>query len=292
MNIQYFIKFVKRLFLYGKRCPRFFRSLVILFFIVLSANSSLAALEDYTLAARPAALAGAYVAVAGRADALFYNPAAIARKSGFDLNIYYTHPFGLAELSIASAALSFPLRTITAGMGLSSFGTVHYQESVAYIATALPLLKKVTLGVNLRYSQIRITGYGQAGTFIADLGLIAVILPDVSLGFAVKNLNYATIGRSGEAIPQIIDTGCCIAPADNIKLMVSIYKDIRFAMDIRCGIEYHPIAMLALRAGTGTEPARFSAGFGLNFGFFAADYAFSTHADLGMTHQFSIRFFR
>ena len=292
MNIQYFIEFVKRLFLYGKRCLRLFRSLVIVFFIALSANSSRAALEDYTLGARPAALGGAYVAVAGRADALFHNPAAIVRKNGFDLTLYYTHPFGLAELSVGSAALVFPLRSLTAGTGVSTFGTEHYQESVAYFAAALPLLKKVSLGVNLRYSQIKITGYGQAGALIGDLGLVADILPNVSWGFAVKNVNYATIGRSGEAIPQIINTGWCIAPANNIKLMVDVYKDIRFALDIRCGIEYRPIAVLALRAGAGNEPERFSAGFGLSFGFFAADYAFSSHADLGMTHQFSIRFFR
>ncbi|NIR48360.1 ComEA family DNA-binding protein [candidate division KSB1 bacterium] len=56
---------------------------------------------------------------------------------------------------------------------------------------------------------------------------------------------------------------------------------------MRFGVEFKPLNDFAIRAGTANNPSRFSAGFGVAVNLFSVDYAFFTHNDLGLTHQFS-----
>lgn len=45
---------------------------------------------------------------------------------------------------------------------------------------------------------------------------------------------------------------------------------------------------LILRIGVSSEPDTYSGGFGIVYNFIQADYAVSSHPDLGLTHQFGL----
>ena len=106
-------------------------------------------------------------------------------------------------------------------------------------------------------------------------------------GFLTKNINRANIGKSDEELPQSFKSGLSVTPVADLIVNFEIFKDIRFPEEIRFGVEFQPIPKLALRTGTATNPSRFSAGFGVSVNQFTIDYAFFTHNDLGLTHQFS-----
>ena len=126
---------------------------------------------------------------------------------------------------------------------------------------------------------------------LLDLGAVAHIHDNLNWVCAVKNVNNAKIGQQQEPLPNVLTTGLTFTPVPRILLNFDVSKETRFPMDIRCGIEYKPFSILALRIGVGNEPTRFCSGFSVFCYRFRIDYAFSSHIDLGMTHMFSLGFF-
>jgi len=287
-NIEHFPQIVKQLFLMDKLLVMAFRSISVLLLMVFPVIPAHAALEDITIGARPSSLSGACIACAGNAECIFYNPAAIYRTNGFGINTYYTHPFGMPELSVGTISLVLPVKGFSAGMAMSTYGNNLYREDVFHMATSVLLLEHVALGFDGRYSRIKIARYGEAGTLVFDLGILVKISQQLAWGCAIKNINYAKIGRGQEQIPQIFHSGFAIRPVRQAHLFFDIYKDVRFPTDLRCGVEYMPFSNLFLRAGVGSDPARFSAGFGLRWRIFSFEYAFTSHNELGGTHHFAI----
>lgn len=89
-------------------------------------------------------------------------------------------------------------------------------------------------------------------------------------------------------MPQSFKTGFSVKPTPTILLNFEIFKDVRHPEEVRFGTEIRPFENLAVRAGTATNPNRFSAGFGMGVKQLDIDYAFFTHNDLGLTHQMSL----
>jgi hypothetical protein len=290
LNIQHFVIFVKRLFSRCERCGQHYRSLIcgLYFSCLLYPSFAFAVFEDLGTGARSLGLGGAFVAASRFSECLFFNPAGIAGSDAVDVNLFYTRPFGLAELSSGSAAVILPWGRIVSGAAIQTYGNKKYQETIFTLGSAATFFKDIAIGTNVRYGLLRIAGYGQAGALIIDLGALAKLSEGISWGFAVRNINYACIGQSGEALPQIMQTGISARPAKKITLLMDLYKDVRFPLDLRSGLEISPLTGLALRAAVCTQPSKIACGFGIVFQKLQIDYAFHTHWDLGMSHQFSV----
>ena len=290
LNIQHFVFFVKKLFSQYQR-PKLVnrsRQLSLLLIINLTLQTAAYGFEDQTVGAYPLSLGGAFAAAKGHAECIYFNPAGIAGSNGFEANLSYARLFGLADLGYGSAAAIVPLRSFGIGAAVQSFGNEKYRENIIYLSGSAALFKNGYLGVNCRYGSVNISGYGQAGTFILDAGVLADLSESTSWGFVAKNVNYAKIGQAEEELPQILQTGLSAKPVKSTTLFLDLYKDARFPLEIRSGIDYRLFPPLSLRVGFGSQPSRFAAGFGINLPIFRLDYAFNTHSDLGVSHQFSI----
>ncbi len=245
-------------------------------------------MEDQAIGAYPLSLGGAFAAARARAECIYFNPAGAAGAGGFAANLSYARLFGLPELGYASAAAIFPIGSFGVGGAVRTFGNEKYRENVLYLCGSAVPFKNLFLGLTCRYGSVNISGYGQAGTFILDTGVLADLSEDVSWGFAAKNVNYAKIGRSGEELPQILQAGISAKPVSSVTLLMDLYKDARFPLEFRSGIDYRLLPLLNLRVGFGSRPSRCAAGFGINLPIFQLDYAFNTHTDLGVSHEFSV----
>jgi hypothetical protein len=73
-----------------------------------------------------------------------------------------------------------------------------------------------------------------------------------------------------------------------VLLCADVMAEGAFPAALRCGIEYAPVALLALRVGTESETGSFSCGIGVRASIVALDYAFRRHPELGATHALSL----
>ena len=145
-----------------------------------------------------------------------------------------------------------------------------------------------SIGGTVHYYHLSIERYGSAQTFGVDLGLLARLSDQIQWGFAAFNVNAPTIGRAKEELPQVYVTGLAYSPVPAGAITVDIEKDIRFPAELHLGVEYKLLDLVALRAGTTSDPSVLSAGLGIHYSFVQLDYAFTDHAELGATHQVSL----
>ena len=291
LNICYFNIFVKGFVSDNKRDTMYYRSLKIIGMVLLFRVALLyAALEDLPNGAKPLAMGGAYCGAAQSPENLFYNPAAVCLKKGVKTVVFTDRLYGLKELRHNGFSSGICLRNMTLAVGIQTFGNSKYKENVFSLGVAKKFFRSVYLGADLRYGMVGIKGYGRDGTLLADLGGLVEFSDTVTWGWAIRNAFYARIGQSNEKLPQVMITGFSFSPVRQMNLNIDLYKETRFPVDYRCGIEGYFLKYLTLRTGIGTAPSRFSAGFSIMVNNFSIDYAFNTHPYLELSHFFTIGF--
>lgn len=250
---------------------------------------SLEALPQYNPGARQISMANSDVALSNDVFSLFNNPAGLAQFNWREVGIYYSPaPFGLTELSNGFIAYNEPFDFGSLSLGGMTYGFDLYRESRVVLGYAYNYDNILFAGVTINYHTFSIQNYGSTGAFYVNLGGLVYILNELRWGFAVSNLNKATVADTDDQIPMVFNTGLSFDLLQNFSLNFALEKDIRFNPSFQFGIEYEIIEYLSLRAGTSNEPSRFTAGLGINYSIFSLDYAFFTHQDLGLTHQAGI----
>jgi hypothetical protein len=233
--------------------------------------------------ARAAALGGAATALAHEATG-YANPAAWATFSGRAVSFFASEAFGLPELRLGTAAYVEPTRLGTFAVGAQTFGFEDYRETHVQVGFArgfrLGTTRRFLIGVSLRYHRLTIPEYGSAGAPAVGLGGLVTIRPSVQAGFQATNMHVPRLaGR--EALARTLALGLAYRPTERVLVVIDAAKDVRFPLSVRAGLEVQPVAVLCLRAGAATEPARFTAGMGLRLGKLAADVAGEHHDALG-----------
>lgn len=201
---------------------------------------------------------------------------------------YVPQPFEIKELSHGAVSYVEPTSFGTFAVSGSRLGFELYRETRIAVSYGDEFVKTVKAGVNLNYYSVSIQNYGSAGTIGIDVGLLIDISDEICWGFAAFNLNAPKIGAAKEKLPQVFSTGITFAPVSEAIIAASIVKDVRFPAELHMGVEYSLLEMIALRAGTTSDPNTLNAGIGIKYSFAQFDYAFSSHGELGVTHQFSL----
>lgn len=263
-----------------------------IFSFLIICSPGLASFEDLGIGARQQGMGETYVGLANFSDAVFGNPAGLAEIQALQSATYYSRPFGLKELAHHTFSLAIPVRNWGAGIGLQTFGYSAYRENSYTFAVAGRYAEKLSFGFSLKYLSLSIINYGSDGTIGLDAGLQVKYSSRLVFGFVTKNWNRPQLGHQKQYLPQIFVSGFLFQPHPNLNLTFDIYKDIRFPLDPRAGIEYCLLQRIYLRAGTAWDPARHSLGFGLKSQYFQIDYAFYSHSTLNLTHLFSVTFSR
>lgn len=257
--------------------------------LVFCSIRGFAAFERTATGARGAAMGGALVALPGNEWSGAANPAVLQTVEHRTVALFYVpRPFEMKELAFGAAVYVEPTSAGAFGFTASRFGFELYHETRFALSYATDVAPGIRAGASVSYYALSIRNYGSASSIGFDLGVLVDVAEHVQWGFSAFNLNAATIGQAKEKLPQVFATGVTYTPMPEAVLDAGITKDIRFPAELHLGLEYTMLDVLALRAGTTSDPNSLNAGVGVRLSFARFDYAFSSHGELGATHQFSL----
>ena len=258
--------------------------LLIVPFLIINVSYS-----QFNPGAKQIALSNSDVALSNDVFSVFNNPAGLSQLNWREVGVYYSPaPFGLSELANGYVAYIEPFSFGSVALGGMTYGFDLYRESKIVLGYSYNYNDLFFAGVAFNYHSFSIQNYGSAGVFYINLGGLAYLTDKLRWGFSVSNINKATVAAEDDQIPMVFATGFSYDVIDNLNLNLALEKDIRFKPSVQFGVEYSIIKYLTLRTGFQNEPARYSAGIGINYSIINLDYALFTHQDLGLTHQVGV----
>ena len=278
-----------------------------------------------TYSTRAAAMGNANTGQSDDADAVFFNPAGLMNAESTQLATSYMHYFD----GFQGGSLSFLLarnprfrtaafakflsrgditKTIVDNSGnyAGTDGTYGSSNIEAGLSAAFVLNDVINLGVTAKYIHEGIDGHS-ASAALVDVGVLHQTTNEhLKLGLALRNvgtqLSYFTSAEYDEGMPTLVEVGFSYSPVEKLTANLDIYKPLAADFSGRLGAEYRVHPMLDLRAGYKTNAddwrtggdaeflAGISGGFGVHWRNYVIDYAASSYGDLGLVHQFGIRY--
>lgn len=272
--------------------------------------------------AKPAAMGGAYTALADDVTSIYWNPAGLAQVNQPEFN--FMHNEWLYGINYEFLGASFPVDNLTfassltylstddikeilrdtEGMGNGRYwetGKVFSAEDMALsLAFAQAVEKDLFMGVNFKYISESIENESTSGWAI-DLGLLFKPSQKVGVGFVVQNVGPKMKFIEDEfSLPLTYRLGVAYQMGKLMRCAFDIKKVKDEKLDSYVGLESWLGNWLALRVSQGTKsddklgkfkglPTGIAVGCGLNISqSVVLDYAYLPYGDLGETHQFSI----
>lgn len=222
--------------------------------------------------------------------AIFNNPAGLTDIEQTTALFAYRTIFDFSPFNTVSAGVALPTTLGNIGFGVYRFGDDIFNSQMASLSFA----KKtgiVRLGIKANYLQYNIEGFGRKGTFLADIGVLADLTPQLTFGTQIYNFTQSTISTdTQEKVPTIINLGIAYKPAEDFTLVVEGEKDIDLDPDLKLGLEYQIIEAVVARTGFSTLTDTHSFGAGLQLTRFTFDYGIRIDRRLGHTHNFGLTF--
>lgn len=219
------------------------------------------------------------------------NPGGIANEEELAAFVSYRTIFDFAPFNTVSAGVVSPTKFGTVGLGLFRFGDELFNTQMI----SLSLARKIgimQLGMKASYLQLNIDGFGSRGVFVADIGGIATLTPELSFGAHIYNFSQSAVSaETRERVPTVIRLALAYEPSEEFRLAIEGEKDVDLDPDIKLGIQYRVIEDLYLRTGFSGLNNTHSFGGGLQLQRFVIDYAVRVDRDLGSTHNFGLSFY-
>ena len=274
--------------------------------------------------ARPAAMGGAFVAVADDANALFWNAAGIARIDADKSELSLNHANWPAELSFDQAGYVFHLKKIPGALGVSvralsmqpMVETTAYQPDpnigtgntfdagmlAAGVTYARSFTDKFSAGVTANFINEGLAEFSQQ-TFAFDVGtLYDVGTLGMKIGMAISNIGSQIkfIDRESR-IPAIfrVGTSATLLQGADQRLLgtfeFSHPPDNAERLNVGAEYSFHKYVFLRGGYNINYDTDGLAAGAGFHFpvsvaGMADLDYAYTDMKDLGGAHRFSLTF--
>lgn len=262
------------------------KQLIILLFVLTVPSKSFSQIIPGT---RQIALAHSDISFASESFNIFNNPAGLSNLSNREIELFYSPElFGLREIKTVSGSFAQPTNLGTFSTGFITFGFDLYRETKIAIGYGYKLSSNFSIGVTSLYNNISIHNYGTKGFFTINAGGIAELTKKIKIGFVFENITRQSAGNESNQIPVIYSIGIGYRAVDELTLFLSAKKELNFSPSIRFGAEYFIWEFISLRFGTSNEPTSYSGGIGMSYEFIQIDYAFVSHPDLGINHQFGL----
>lgn len=255
-----------------------------------------AAMMDIGVGARALGMGGAFIAVADDASAFYYNPAGLAFVEGHHVTSLYTSQygavnymaFGYAQKSIGAGALLLDASSIESTDEFANvtgyFGMREYTAVAAYGAEVLP---RLGVGGSVKYYSQTLPDNAGSG-FTGDIGLV-YDTGMVKVGAVARNVVGGVRYSSGsdDAFDRSWGVGVSAKPIEGLLLAADAV--VKGDYELRAGAEYM-IGHVAVRGGCswGAGQTSLTAGLGVRFSGFSADYAYQAHNVLPDSHRLSL----
>ena len=244
-----------------------------------------AASDNTPLGARSSALGNASVSLSD-VWSVQNNQAGLGWIKERSAGVSYHNQFMMKELSTKAFGFAMPVKQGTFGLYVSNFGYSLYSQSKAGFAFGKTFGEKMSAGVMMDYLQTKIPEYGKKGSFVAEAGIQAKSLKNLTIGFHIFNPTRTKIADyNSERIPTILRLGFDYKFSEKVFVACETEKDIDKKAMAKAGLEYCPTKELYLRAGISTNPSLSCFGIGLNLKQFKLDISSSYHAVLGFSPQ-------
>ena len=217
----------------------------------------------------------------------FNNPANTAKlesiATGFTYDLHPT-PIGANRTAAVIAVPVLPIGVITGGA--YRFGDDLYNEHVisAGFASKFGL---ASLGVQINYIQYSAEGFGTKGVASINLGGIAELTPQLSIGAYIINLNQPEISEE-EKLPTTLVAGLGFKPIEKLFIAAEIEKDLDFDPTWKMGLEYIFHKKFSARTGYNLHPNKGFFGLGFKSKKLTIDYAIQYNVSLSFSHQASV----
>ena len=235
--------------------------------------------------ARSAGLGGASVSLSDLWS-VQNNQAGLGFQKTFIGGIVYQNPFMMKELSTKALGLALPVKGGTFGILVSNFGYSLYSENKAGLSFGKSFGEKISAGISLDYFGTNISEYGKKNSFVAEVGLQAKPIKNLTLGIHLFNPTRTKLASyNDERIPTIMRLGFDYKFSEKVFIAVETEKDIEKKAMVKAGLEYKLIKELYLRAGVSSNPSLSCFGIGINLKQFKLDLSSTYHSTLGFSPQ-------
>ncbi|MDY0150928.1 MAG: hypothetical protein RBS43_01490 [Candidatus Cloacimonas sp.] len=275
------------------------KKIILLCLVLIPAAMLLAVFDDYQPSAVARGMGGAYTAATNDVSAIFYNPAGLT-STNFGVKLGYANLYNqeYSELKTAAIGYRLPKKMGTIALGARmmdvNFEDVSLMgEQVWSIAHGFTLLKdihsEISFGYTGNFYNLSMDGEEDDSAFGLDLGVIAILHGRTRFGFAVTNINKATMGNENQIdLPNKLAMGIAYTPYDMVTTTVEVKKDFAKETEFMGGVEARILPPLAIRFGVHQNPALYNAGASFYIDNVEVDYSFSYHSVLPSTHFFSL----
>ena len=262
----------------------------ILLLLMVVAPPSVCLGQVHTEGARAVALAGAVTALSGEAWGAG-NPASWATVAQHHFAAFGSQAYGLEELRRGSILYVHPSPWGAFAARASTFGFAAYRETVLVAgysrSFSLGTTRSLHGGLALRYRHVRLAApYGATGSLALSVGWLVRLLPTLQAAFHAGSL-AAGWRQEAPSARRSLALGFCYRPAASMRVLADLYKEARWPLALRAGIEVQPVRSLFLRIGLATAPMIFSGGAGLHLGRVRASLAAQHHLALGWSPALS-----
>lgn len=279
----------------------------------LSAATTGAAFLTLGDGSRPLALGGAYAAMPGDVDSLYYNPGALAWQKNPE--VAFTHSEWLESTNLDLISYAHPTSAGTFGASALRLGGGNFEGrdsnrqktgdfSADDIACLFSYSHKVGayvgLGGNLKYLRSRIEN--ESASTIAFDGGVSGKIPGHPLWLGGSVLNVGSGLRfvdQVDRLPLMITLGSAYEPMKRLRVLFDfVHEPYEGRNELRGGGEFS-IALFDFRLGyvqplSGVRDRSLSAGehlrggFGIHWSRYRADYTLAPIGDLGLTQRFTV----
>ena len=257
-----------------------FKIFLLLFFVGFQTE----AFSQISMGARGAALGHATTALGSYDWALFSNPALLNSESP-RIGFYGIRNYGFSEITDISAFGSVPTKFGTGALGIHRYGGDLFNETRIRMGYK-NVWKSLHVGMVLNYNHISFGGpYGSGGALGLDVGLAAKVTNDLWLGAKATNLNRPSYDFQSydEDLIRDLSIGLSYMLAERALFTFDVYKDVKFPVSYRGGVEVTVIENLKARVGITTEPVTYSFGFGYGRNFWQVDLVVQKDQILGLS---------
>ena len=244
--------------------------------------------QPQQISAHAAGLGHASVSLHG-AHALFANISGTAHVKQPSLVAGYENRFGFSEgFNAGAAGFVQPTRYGVGSLSVYRFGDAlysHHRLSLGYGHR----ISQFGIGARLSEHQYHLEGFGTHFRTVVDLGGQAQLSSRWVLGMQLLNITQAALSEElQENIPTLVQVGVAYRPAASWLLTGEVEHEVTQRPNFKVGAEYTALQRFSLRTGFNSTSLRQFFGAGWKHRLLTIDYALSTHARLGLSHQVSL----
>jgi len=219
------------------------------------------------------------------------NQAGIAAVMRASFAVAFQKPFAGYDLSTQAAAMILPVSNNVFALSIQQYGNGTYKHQKTGLSYARSFGDQLFAAITFNHHMLRIDGYGSSQTYSVEAGAQYKVGRSISLGVHVATPGIRGSDRDLDLpVETRVQLGASCRISEKLILAMSVDKAFHKHTDVRTGLEYRAIEMLALRGGLSANPFRQFAGLGVNYKKLNMDISVSSQPIVGYSPQISLSY--